>query len=611
MRLSRSSKRCRESELHSIFQSNNVFLLGIFTAPTMGLDETVAELGNGDRTHQARAICLHAYYDLSRVSPVVFLYLLKECYAYGTLKATKKFQALQQQVHQVLYNSPQPGPAVFVAHSLYVLPIFEADSEGFSHLIISALRRFLKVGTSSEDLLEAKSLAAQLFLLSVGGYIAHDEKVIVKMVKAFDISLENIGNGMFNEDQNSNSSSETARTFVEKFIFKLIEAESYMPAVTLLEHFSIHQSGESFLLKMMQNKDYRAADKWATFMGKAMLCVLVQEYSEKKLLKHAYYIIKNNNLQQEFPEIYHKCKESSLKKLAEKGCWDIAEAKTNGDKQLLEYLVYLAMEAGYFEKVDEYCDRYSLNGFINVKEPETSLLGSRYLQLNELVLEDIIWVDEVNGLRDATCHIEESKVVGIDCEWKPNFEKGSKPNKVSIMQIASENVVFIFDLIKLFEDVPDIMDNCLGRILQSPRVLKLGYNFQCDVRQLAGSYGGLECFKQYEMLLDVQNVFREHQGGLSGLAKKILGAGLNKTRRNSNWEQRPLSQNQLEYAAMDAAVLIHIFRHVRSYSQPDTVAEGHTKIEWKSYIVSHMDNSMKTNKVKKSKKKSDAGSDVH
>lgn len=30
---------------------------------------------------------------------------------------------------------------------------------------------------------------------------------------------------------------------------------------------------------------------------------------------------------------------SSLKKLAEKGCWEVAEAKTNGDRQLLEYLV--------------------------------------------------------------------------------------------------------------------------------------------------------------------------------------------------------------------------------------------------------------------------------
>ncbi|GMP40016.1 hypothetical protein CsSME_00010636 [Camellia sinensis var. sinensis] len=565
----------------------------------MGLDGKFVELQHEDGTHQGQAICLHAYSDLSCVSPVVFLYLLKECYAYGTCKATKKFRALQQQVHQVLYNSPQPGPAVFVAHCLYVLPILEEYSEGFSHLVISALRRFLKVGTTSEDLLEAKSLAARLFLFIVGGSIIHDERVLIKMLEVFEISMINIENSMCNAELNSSGSLELARTFVDKYIFKLIESESYMTAVTLLEHFSIRQSGESFLMKIIQNKDYRAADKWATFMGKPMLCVLVQEYCERKLLKHAYDIIKKNNLRKEFPEIYHKCKESSLKKLAEKGCWDVAEAKTNGDKQFLEYLVYLAMEAGYPEKVDELCDRYSL------EEPETSLTQNRYLQLNELDLEDIIWVDEVNGLRSATCHIEECKVVGIDCEWKPNYEKGSKPNKVSIMQIASEKMVFIIDLIKLFEDVPDILDNCLTRILHAPRILKLGYNFQCDVNQLAHSYGELMCFKHYEMLLDIQNVFKEPRGGLSGLAMKILGAGLNKTRRNSNWEQRPLTRNQLEYAALDAAVLIHIFRHVRSTSQIASVPEGPAKIEWKSHIVSYVGNPKKTKKEAK-----DAGIDA-
>lgn len=30
---------------------------------------------------------------------------------------------------------------------------------------------------------------------------------------------------------------------------------------------------------------------------------------------------------------------SSLKNLAEKGCWDVAEAKTKSNKQFLEYLV--------------------------------------------------------------------------------------------------------------------------------------------------------------------------------------------------------------------------------------------------------------------------------
>lgn len=46
--------------------------------------------------------------------------------------------------------------------------------------------------------------------------------------------------------------------------------------------------------------------------------------------------------------------------------------------------------------------------------------------------------------------------------------------QVSIMQIASDKMVFIFDLIKLFNDIPDVLDDSLTRILQSPRILKLG-----------------------------------------------------------------------------------------------------------------------------------------
>lgn len=42
------------------------------------------------------------------------------------------------------------------------------------------------------------------------------------------------------------------------------------------------------------------------------------------------------------------------------------------------------------------------------------------------------------------------------------------------MQIASEKVAYIFDLIKLYDDAPEIMNSCLLRILQSPRILKLG-----------------------------------------------------------------------------------------------------------------------------------------
>ncbi|CAI9287269.1 unnamed protein product [Lactuca saligna] len=540
-------------------------------------------MGVDDKTHQEWSISLHAYSDLTNVSPVVFLYLLKECYVYGTCKATAKFFALQHQVHQALHHVPKPGPAVFVAHCLSLLPIFESHCEGFSHLMIAALRRRLKMGTTQEDLHEAKLFATKLFIIAVRGDKIHDDRILVKILEVFNIKITDIKEVIFqfHSDVKNDRFEDIADVFVEQFISKLLQSQSYMAAVTLLEHLSIRHSGESFLHMMLENKEYRAAEKWATFIGKPMICVLIKGYVDRKMIKQAYDLIKKNDLREEFPQVYQMGKESTLKKLAEKGCWDIAEMRAKSDRQLLEYLVYLAMEAGYSEKVDELCDKYSLEGFMKGKEAEVSLPHIRYLHLDELAIDNIVW---------------------------PNYEKGSKANKVSIMQIASEKMVFIIDLLKLSHDAPDVLDSCLIRIFHSPRILKLGYNFQCDMKQLSQSYEDFDCFKRFEMLLDIQNIFKEPRGGLSGLAKEILGVGLNKTRRNSNWEERPLTQNQLEYAALDAAVLIRIFWHVRSQSQSSDVSNEHnTQMEWKSHIISHVGYLTKTKKKDKSKKDCNVG----
>ncbi|KAF5177518.1 Polynucleotidyl transferase, ribonuclease H-like superfamily protein [Thalictrum thalictroides] len=495
-----------------------------------------------DEKNENRTISLHTFSDMSRVSPTVFIYLLKESYVYGTQKATTKFRALQQQVLQILQNSPRPGPATFVVQCLYVLPLLgELYTEGFGHLILSSFRR---LHNAQVDLSEAQSLAAQLVADIIGGDVIYGVPLLIKMLEAFDIRMTNIQKAISRREE-SDGNLEMAKAFIEAFISRLIQSESYTTAVTLMEHFSIHQPGQSFLEKMMQQNQFSAAEKWATFMGKAMLCAAVQKYIDMKLLRKAYKLIKANDLEQDFSEAYHMCKESALKRLAEKGCWDVAEFKTHGNKQLLEYLVYLAMEAGYTEKVDELCERYTLTGFVNIEESKVAPPKTRYLNIHELVAEDIIWVDDVDVLLNATSRIEASKVIGVDCEWKPNYIKGSKPNKVSIMQIASEKTAFIIDLLTLSVAEPVVLDNCLKRILHSPSILKLGYNLQCDLKQLSHSYEKMECFKHYEMLLDIQNVFKEPKGGLSGLSEKILGAGLNKTRRNSNWEQRPLSQNQV------------------------------------------------------------------
>ncbi|XP_068660628.1 uncharacterized protein [Aristolochia californica] len=543
-----------------------------------------------ENCHQTGTISLPFFSGSFPTSPAIFVYLLKECYLQGTLKATYKFKVLQQQASCALSNMVERGQAVFVVQCLNLLPLFGPPyTEGFSHLLMSSLRRIQTTQNILYDSEKEKKLATQLFLDVLAGTVAHDERILVKIVEVFDIGLKDIANIMYGmEVEEDGLDMEKAKDFVKQYIFRLIESHSYTTAVSLLEFFSIRHSEESFLHAMVEDRQFKVAEKWAMFMGKPMISLLVQKCLDMKFQKQAYMIIKKNNLKQKFPDAYHSCKESSLKTLAEKGCWDVAEMRANSNRQLIEYLVFLAMEAGYTEKVDELCERYSLNGLGILKAAaEGSHPEAQYLHCAELDIEDIVWVDELNGLLSAISYFEGCKVVGVDCEWKPNFVKGVRPNKVSIMQIASEKRVFIFDLIKLYADEPDILNNCLKRVFGSSRILKLGYNLRGDLQQLSQSYSRLECFKYYEMLLDIQKLFIDQRGGLSGLAKKILGAGLNKTRRNSNWEERPLSQNQIEYAALDAAVLVHIFQQVRSQPQSTDVKTG-AKIEWTSHIVSHM-----------------------
>ena len=201
---------------------------------------------------------------------------------------------------------PRPGPAVFVARCLYLLPIFESHCEGFSHLMIAALRRFLKTGTTQEDLLEAKLLATQLFIIAVRGNKLHDDRILVKILEVFNIKFTDIKEVLFHSELKNDTST---KAFIEEYISKLLESQSYMAAVTLLEQLSISHSRESFLHTMLESKEYRAAEKWATFMGKPMLCVLIREYVDRKLVKQAYELIKKNNLREEFPEVYKMGKE--------------------------------------------------------------------------------------------------------------------------------------------------------------------------------------------------------------------------------------------------------------------------------------------------------------
>ena len=74
--------------------------------------------------------------------------------------------------------------------------------------------------------------------------------------------------------------------------------------------------------------------------------------------------------------------------------------------------------------------------------------------------------------------------------------------------------------------------------------------------------------------------------GLSGVVEAQLGVCLDKSLQCSSWGSRPLSPEQLQYAALDAAVLLMLLDNVICVALPSTVARlSSTADTWKSANV--------------------------
>lgn len=185
---------------------------------------------------------------------------------------------------------------------------------------------------------------------------------------------------------------------------------------------------------------------------------------------------------------------------------------------------------------------------------------NRDLELEEFVSEEnVIWVDTKDVLTGAKMHFGEVEVVGIDSEWIETSESRQQ-YKVSILQITTEEKVFIFDMLRLSRTEPDALSDCLKPMFHSSRVWNVGYALNNDLNQLHGSYEYLECFSLCKPTLDFQRIYAHLRGGLSGVAEELLNGRLDKAYQMSDWGQRPLSRSQMQYAALDAVVLIAMLK---------------------------------------------------
>jgi ribonuclease D len=161
-----------------------------------------------------------------------------------------------------------------------------------------------------------------------------------------------------------------------------------------------------------------------------------------------------------------------------------------------------------------------------------------------------IWIDTEKKLQNARHHIGGLSPIGMDTEYD-SFRYFRE--KLCLIQITTGAVTYLFD------PLDDIDITFLGDIFNDPKVLKIMHACDNDIRLLNRDYG----FK-------FKNIFDTHRAAsilgssslsLPSVIHEYLGVELKKSKsiQRSQWDKRPLTDEQLTYAAHDTDHLIGLY----------------------------------------------------
>ena len=190
-------------------------------------------------------------------------------------------------------------------------------------------------------------------------------------------------------------------------------------------------------------------------------------------------------------------------------------------------------------------------------------------------------------------------VLGIDCEWRPTGAFGSDDfdgNPVALLQISAPALrrIFLVDTFSLLRPglqseeamTPDerILSDAIASIFGASSLLKTGFHVAIDFRRLAASYPHILGFREVHSVVELSTFAkrvhpgssRNSLGSLQRLTRMALSFDLSKEQQCSDWEDRPLSREQIEYAALDCALPARLL---------DVMAEGAGRAKSESILL--------------------------
>jgi RNA polymerase sigma factor for flagellar operon FliA len=179
-----------------------------------------------------------------------------------------------------------------------------------------------------------------------------------------------------------------------------------------------------------------------------------------------------------------------------------------------------------------------------------------------ITMADVRLVRSERDAAEALAALSAMDVIGFDTESKPTFLKGEVSTGPHLVQLATDDVAYLFQIGAL----PAV--EVLKAVLESGTILKVGFGLQDDVKRLRAKLG-IDTHNVLDLSTALRKGERNTLGAKTAVAR-YFGQKLQKSKKitTTNWALPRLSEKQILYAADDAHVALKIYRHWREHHSP-------------------------------------------
>lgn len=170
---------------------------------------------------------------------------------------------------------------------------------------------------------------------------------------------------------------------------------------------------------------------------------------------------------------------------------------------------------------------------------------------------ELVWIRTGEELARAARALRDEPVIGLDVETTLNART------MCLIQVAARERTYLIDAL----EVSDLEE--LRPVLEGTTPRKVIHNARFE-REVLGRFG-----LPLEGVIDTMELSREKRGvdaagghTLRAVVERELGHDLDKRLQTSDWSARPLSDAQVECAALDAEVLLQLHERLGEADAP-------------------------------------------